>query len=46
MERDNSSRELAKKIIDAQMDLFEKVNNDFKIINNKIDDIKRNVPNI
>lgn len=28
------------------MDLFEKVNNDFKIINNKIDDIKRNVPNI
>ncbi len=48
MERDNSSRELAKKIIDAQMDLFEKVKMaDYAIENNSsVNELEKKVKNI
>lgn len=48
MERDNSSRELAKKIIDAQMDLFKKVKMaDYAIENNStISELEKKVKNI
>lgn len=48
MERDNSSRELAKKIIDAQMALFEKVKMaDYAIENNStVNELEKKVKNI
>ena len=48
MERDNSSRELAKKIIDAQMDLFEKIKKaDYAIENNStVDELEKKVKSI